>query len=223
MTSIVTPRDQRPISDRSRPNPAATPAPSPTSSNGAASAARIDRVDPRPGRLGGVELVMWPSEATRREELAGAGRPCILVIAADEPVPPTASTEDWVREPVDPEELTVRAAALRRRAECGKAPTLDDGLLVHDGAWAAIPPAQIRMVELLVERLGSVVRKEELAAAADATGASDHEQAVKAAMNRLAKRLAPLGLVLRSIRGRGYLLELADPCPVHGRGSAAEA
>jgi hypothetical protein len=29
--------------------------------------------------------------------------------------------------------------------------------------------------------------------------------------------------VLRSIRGRGYLLELADPCPVHGRGSAAEA
>ncbi len=71
------------------------------------------------------------------------------------------------------------------------------------------------MAGLLVERFGQVARQEELTEAAGAAGASQHDDAVKAAMGRLAKRLAPLGLELGSIRGRGYLLQAAERCPSH--------
>ena len=174
-----------------------------------------------PTRFGGVDIVLWPLEAERREEVARRGEPCVLVLAPDEPVPRTTLIEDWVREPVDTAELSARCAALHRRADCGTPPTLDDGLLLYRGAWAAVPAAQVAMVELLLDRLGRVVTKDELASAAAAAGGSTHGDAVKAAMNRLSRRIAPLGLELRSVRGRGYLLQLPDRCPVHGS-SAAE-
>jgi hypothetical protein len=174
------------------------------------------------GHVAGVDVVLWPDEADRRAALDEAGRPCLLVISCDETAPRLGPLEDWVREPLEADEVRARCLALGRRAACGSPPTLDDGLLLHCGAWAAIPPAQVAMVELLVDRIGSVVRKEELVAAAEATGASSHEEAVKAAMGRLVKRLAPLGLDVRAIRGRGYLLEVRNRCPVHGTRSAAE-
>lgn len=175
-----------------------------------------------PSRFGGVEVVRWPEEADRREELARLGQPCVFVLAVDEPAPMTELLEDWVREPIDTAELGARCAALLRRADCGTVPTLDDGLLLYRGAWAAIPAAQLAMVGLLLERLGRVVTKEELVAAAAASGGSDHADAVKAAMNRLVRRIAPLDLELRSIRGRGYLLQIPDRCPLHGSVSAAK-
>lgn len=174
------------------------------------------------GRVAGVDVVLWPAEADRRAALAEAGQPSLLVLADDEPVPAVGLLEDWVREPLEADEVRARCLALGRRLACARPPTLDDGLLFHDGAWAAIPPAQVAMVELLVARIGSVVRKDELMAAAEAGGGSSHEEAVKAAMGRLVKRLAPLGLTLRAIRGRGYLLEVQNDCPVHGTRSAAK-
>lgn len=174
------------------------------------------------GRIAGVDVVLWPTEGRRRAALAEAGQPCMLVLAPDDPVPELGPMEDWAREPLDGHDLRARCEALVRRGSCGAPPTLDDGLLVHCGAWAAIPPAQVAMVELLVERIGSVVRRDELMAAAEAVGASSHEEAVKAAMGRLVKRLAPLGLDVRAIRGRGYLLEARNGCPVHGTRSAAD-
>ncbi len=78
------------------------------------------------------------------------------------------------------------------------------------------------MIDVLLAHLGTVVHKEQLAEAARASGASHHDDAVKSAVARLGQRIAVLGLVIRSIRGRGYLLEVEDPCPVHGTGSGAE-
>ena len=173
-------------------------------------------------RAAGVAVLRWPDDAEERMALAQRGEPCVLVVDGDTPAPNTTLLEDWVRAPFDQRDLTARCEAVKSRATCGAAPTLDDGLLVHRGAWAAIPEAQVGMVELLVDRLGEVVRKDELAAAAAASGGSDHESAVKAAVARLGRRLAPLGLELRSIRGRGYLLQIADACPVHGTRSAID-
>jgi len=177
----------------------------------------------RLGRVGGIELVQWPSEDERRAELAALGRPCLLVLGPDQRVPVLFELEDWVREPLEADEVAARCAALVRRSRCGAPPTLDDGLLLHGGAWAAVPPAQEGMVELLIARIGSVVNREELAAAATRCGGSGNDEAVKAAMARLGRRLEPLGLALRCIRGRGYLLETDDACPLHGTRSAADA
>ena len=178
---------------------------------------------PLPARVGGVAVVRWPEEHDRREALSLQGDPCLLVVDAEAPAPVTGLLEDWVRAPAALDELEVRSAAVQRRAGCGEVPTLDEGLLLHRGAWAAIPPGQVAMVELLLERIGRPVRKEELAAAANAAGASSHHDAVKAGMNRLAQRVAPLGLELRGVRGTGWVLQVADGCALHAPVSAANA
>jgi hypothetical protein len=190
--------------------------------------APVERIDDRPplpaapSRTAGVSVLRWPEDSHERIAHAQREEPCVLVVVGDTPPPNTTLLEDWVRAPVDPRDLTARCEAVKVRASCGAPPTLDDGLLIHRGAWAAIPEAQIGMMELLVDRLGQVVRKEELAEAAAASGGSDHQSAVKAAVARLGRRLAPVGLELKSIRGRGYLLQIADACPLHGTRSAAD-
>jgi hypothetical protein len=174
------------------------------------------------GRTAGTtlaEVVRWPAEVERRAELARRGRPCVLVVGIDEPPPATELLEDWVREPVDPDELAARLEAVSRRACCGDAPTIDDGLVRHRGAWASGPPAQVGMAELLLANLGRVVGRDELARAAADSGGSTNGEAVKAAATRLGRRLAPLGLELKAVRGRGYLLHAVDRCPVHPVGA----
>lgn len=181
---------------------------------------------PRPtpsGQVHDVAMVRWPDEAERRAELAAAGRPCLLVVGPDDQAPEVSLLEDWVREPLHPDEVSARQAGLAARQLCAERPRLDDGLVLFRGGWAAVPPAQIRMAELLVERFGRVVRKDELAEAAWDAGGSAHAQAVKAALIRLGHRLAPLGLELRSLRGRGYLLQASGPCRLHGSESAPES
>jgi DNA-binding response OmpR family regulator len=76
--------------------------------------------------------------------------------------------------------------------------------------WVALSPGQRPIAQLLIARLGRVVRHDDLVVACAAAGHSTHTTALKAAVGRLERRLAPLGLRLRSIRARGYLLELDD-------------
>ncbi len=163
----------------------------------------------------GVVVLSWPRDAQRREDLADSDQAVLLLVDEDVPAPRCGPREDWVREPADPEEIRARRVSLLARTSCAACPRIDDGLLLFRGGWAAVPPAQVAMAELLVERFGQVARREELTEAAGATGASQHDDAVKAAMGRLGKRLAPLGLELESIRGRGYLLQAAERCPSH--------
>jgi hypothetical protein len=160
-----------------------------------------------------VPLLRWPAEEDRRRALAEVGHPRLLLLAVDQPPPDDwDDLEDWLREPVDPVELEVRRLTVRRRADkARRRPWFDDaGLLRSGDGWVDVPPGQVPMARLLVERLDQVVRRDELVAACEAAGVSTHATAVKAAVGRLERRLAPLGLRLRSIRGRGYLLEVED-------------
>jgi two-component system response regulator TctD len=163
-----------------------------------------------------VPLLRWPDEEDRRQALAAAGQPRLLLLTAHQPPPDEwDALEDWLREPVDPVELEVRRLTVRRRADkARRRPWFDDaGLLRSGDGWVDIPPGQVPMAKLLVERLDQVVRRDELVAACEAAGVSTHATAVKAAVGRLERRLGPLGLRLRSIRDRGYLLEIEDADP----------
>src|SRR5260221_101995 len=62
-----------------------------------------------------VELVHWPRERQRREALAKAGVPRVLLVADGE-VPPTriGVGEDWIRVPADERDLFVRARRVSR-------------------------------------------------------------------------------------------------------------
>jgi hypothetical protein len=63
-----------------------------------------------------VPVIPWPSGADARHELAVARRPRILAVADGEP-PPEGSDEleDWVRVPVQLDEIRLRQRTLHER------------------------------------------------------------------------------------------------------------
>jgi two-component system OmpR family response regulator len=160
--------------------------------------------------LGGVTLVHWPRDEALRADLAAARRPRLLLLTADH-APPLVwdELEDWIRLPADDEEVRVRADTLRRRvAPDGAAwPVLDtDGILREGDHWAAIPPIEARILAPMLQRPGQVVQRDDLLELAWPGGSSTTRLLDRRIM-LLRGRIEPLGLVIRTVRGKGFLLE----------------
>jgi DNA-binding response OmpR family regulator len=152
-----------------------------------------------------VALVHWPAEEDRREELRRGGQPRLLLVEKGAPPIPSDGLEDWIRLPADDEEVRVRADTLRRRSEPW--PTLDaDGILRAGGRWAAIPPIEARILAPMLQRPGQVVLRHDLLELAWPGGSSTTRLLDRRIM-LLRGRIEPLGLVLRTVRGKGFLLE----------------
>jgi hypothetical protein len=165
-----------------------------------------------------VVLVRWPSERARRDRLVGEGRARLLLVeGAGEPPLPTDLLEDWVRVPADESEVQLRIEGLRRRAVSlrGAAPELDsDGVLRHGGGWVPLPPVEARLMAALIERFGAVVSREQLSRSGWPRGAPGRN-ALDVHVLRLRRRIASLGLAIKTVRSRGYLLE-AEASPLGG-------
>jgi two-component system, OmpR family, response regulator len=161
-----------------------------------------------------VVLLRWPTEADRREQLRVDGVPRLLLVDADVAAPvPADDFEDWIRVPADARDLHVRVEALQRRALVSYAgrvlPVLDDdGVLWVGGSWVALPPVEVGLMGALVKHYGKVVSRDELTRAGW-SDAPPGRNALDVHMLRLRRRGAPLGLVIRTVRSRGYLLELS--------------
>ena len=163
-----------------------------------------------------IEVLRWPAdEAERRAVGRRCSVPRLLLLAEDAPPPsPTDLLEDWVRLPLDPDELLARRAALARRATCAEhAPELDERRAAVVGRSVGRDPAGPAPRRRTARSGGcrDLVRRDELVAAYVATGGSPNPVAVKAMLGRLVKRFAEVGLVLQSVRGRGYLLDAPNP------------
>jgi DNA-binding response OmpR family regulator len=170
-----------------------------------------------------VVLVRWPAEAPRRQRLVDEGRARLLVVEGGaSPPEPVDCLEDWVRAPVDDAELAtrLRGLAVRIRLHAGPdRPHLDDdGVLRRGGSWVSLPPVEARLITALLDRLGAVVSREALARAGWPEGAPGRN-ALDVHVLRLRRRIAPVGLVIRTVRSRGYLLE-ASPSDAVQKGVA---
>jgi len=160
-----------------------------------------------------VALLRWPAQEARRESLEADGLPRLLLIARECLAPVCVDElEDWVREPLDSEELEIRASTLQRRARLRTLrPRIDDSGLVRVGKrWIDLPAVQLPVARLLVARFGRLVTAERIQAAYRDAGGSMHPKAVKAMIGRVKRRLAELDLVLTNVRDCGYLLEGAE-------------
>jgi hypothetical protein len=167
------------------------------------------RASTLPDSTWGVRALRHPEDEALRAELARRRIARLLVIGADAAPPDVLDPlEDWIREPLDAAELAVRCETLARRAEHLRRPLVDDdGVVWFDERWSAIPARQIVLARLLVERFGTVVPYDEIVATYAADGASTHAEAVKAAMSRVGRQLASVGLNLTKVRGGGYILD----------------
>jgi DNA-binding response OmpR family regulator len=152
-----------------------------------------------------VELVYWPAEEHRRSQLRESSQPRLLLVDDGRPPPVTVDPmEDWIRLPADELDLQVRVETLARRT--AMEPTLDsDGVLRHASSWTALPPIEARLTETLLARFGKVVSREVLLR----RGWPDEEpkrNVLDVHVLRLRRRIEPLGLTIRTVRKRGYVL-----------------
>jgi DNA-binding winged helix-turn-helix (wHTH) protein len=85
---------------------------------------------------------------------------------------------------------------------------LDERDILRRGTqWTALAPIEARMVSVFLERAGRVVRRRDLAGAWP--NGCPSERAVDGRLTTLRARIAPLGLEIRTVRARGFVLDVA--------------
>jgi hypothetical protein len=161
-----------------------------------------------------VTDVHWPADAAQRAELAGAGRPRLLIVAEGQEPPVTADPlEDWVRPSADAVEVYVRRDRLRRRAAARAPAAIDaDGLLHRGDRWVALSPGELAALTALMSQPGYMVARADLAAAVgmDASEVDEKTRTLDNVVRRVRKRIAPLGMAVCVVRGAGFLLEMGE-------------
>ena len=80
------------------------------------------------------------------------------------------------------------------------------GLLRLGDAWISLSPTQEVIMRELIAHMDTVVPRTQLAAVAWPSGGPDRH-AIDVHIHKLRSRLDGLGLVIHTVRGRGFLLE----------------
>ncbi len=155
-----------------------------------------------------VAQVAWPGGEEQRRQLAQASSPRLLMVAADAAPPMVADEyEDWVRLPARDDDIAARMRALSDRAAARKRPTVDeDGVLHVDGMQLLLPPVEARLTRHLLDKAGAVASRAELAVKGWPDG-TPSRNALDVRILRLRRRIEPYGLMIRTVRHRGYLLD----------------
>jgi hypothetical protein len=156
-----------------------------------------------------IFLVLWPRDEQRRQRLERDGLPRLLLV--EEHVdPPVAADclEDWVTVPTTQAELWARVRTLRTHAAAHdrSVPVLDgDGVLHYGSGVVAFGQVDAGVLSALLAQFGAVVQLDQLRRAGW-PGGRPTGNALHHSLLRLRTHLAPLGLVIRNVRRRGYLL-----------------
>lgn len=124
--------------------------------------------------------------------------------------------DDYLTKPFDLHEFEARIRALLRRRWaggenllcCGKVclDTIGRRVLVDD-VPLDLSARELALMETLLQRTGRVVSKEQLLEQLYGWDDEGSNNAVEIIVHRLRKKLDPYGIVIRTIRGLGYLLE----------------
>jgi len=94
---------------------------------------------------------------------------------------------------------------------------LDDfGVLRCGDAWVSLSPTQELIMRALIGRLGEAVGRGQLVDAVWPDGAPD-SHAIDVHIHKLRPRVEGLGLVIHTLRGRGFMLETSGGRPAAGR------
>jgi DNA-binding response OmpR family regulator len=133
------------------------------------------------------------------------------LLVAPEAVPPglAGPDEDWIRRPAPDADVRARVSALAARFGT-LAPEIAHGRVRYRGKWVPLSRTEEAMTTVLAGAFGDIVSTDDLAIAG---GLSISPGGVRVHLTRLRKRIRPLGLVIRAVRGRGYVLDDEERTP----------
>lgn len=124
--------------------------------------------------------------------------------------------DDYMTKPFELRELEARLHALIRRCYGGFSNSIEIGRLTLDtgnhqvmaqGQLLALSAREAALLEILMMQAGKVVSKDRIAQRLSAEGDALADNAIEVYIHRLRKRIEPYDVVIRTIRGLGYLLE----------------
>ena len=159
-------------------------------------------------------------EVLRRLRRRNATLPVLILSGREQPeekvVGLDLGADDYLVKPFSLDELQARVRALLRRGSRTTAPVTQYGDLLYDsvtrtvtvhGRALALSTHEIGILEVLLQRFGRVVSKEQLLEQIYNYDRDVSQNAIEVYVHRLRKKLSGAGVTVRTLYGRGYLLD----------------
>lgn len=157
-----------------------------------------------------VTVLDWPEAEAARQDLADRGGLRLLRIGPEVPAPLVIDpNEDWIRVPCSEEDIAARKRMLRARRQerSPRPPRVDQyDVLRVGGLRKPLGPVEARLMRSLLADPGEVVPRHELVEAGW-DQATPTRNAVDLRVMRLRRRVEPFGVMIRTVRGRGYVVD----------------
>ncbi len=159
-------------------------------------------------------------EVLRYLRARGSRTPVLILTARDRLEDRVAGldmgADDYLAKPFELVELEARVRALIRRGQGGTGSVIELGPLRFDmkgrrvfihGEPVDLSARELGVLEVLALRIGRVVSKEDLMAHLTDDGEEINAGAIEVYVHRLRKKLEDAQVLIRTVRGLGYLLE----------------
>jgi len=170
-------------------------------------------------KIDGVSVL----ERWRRENIA---MPVLILTAADSVEERVKGldygADDYMAKPFSLQELEARVRALTRRGMGSTTATIKHGPLVYDqagrmatidGRMVELSARELGLLEVLLQRVGRLVSKDQLVERLCEWGEEVSNNAIEVYIHRLRKKIEKGPIRIATVRGLGYCLEKIAPPP----------
>jgi two-component system OmpR family response regulator len=165
-------------------------------------------------------------EVLKRLRARGSSMPVLILTAADSVEERVKGldygADDYMAKPFSLQELEARVRALTRRGMGSTTATIKHGPLVYDqagrmatidGRMVELSARELGLLEVLLQRVGRLVSKDQLVERLCEWGEEVSNNAIEVYIHRLRKKIEKGQIRIATVRGLGYCLEKIAPPP----------